>query len=218
MDVADKRATPKAALEHYRHMRLKPGLQAQEIAKLFTALPAAIPVELTELLMYASGFSSPDFGAVDFTGRSLQFSFDEISPFGIPIASRDGNTWVIDIQSDGASTYVLYFSHDPPVVIIQFDSLAEFIDAVGNQHDVAGAANIAASQVYKTGASGISVAEARRSRDTDIAKFAENLPGNLSVFDLRKRSPLRGFAWGRTGPNAECRRAGTNLIFAATVK
>jgi hypothetical protein len=210
------RLTPKAALERHPHLRLKAGLRKEEISNLSSRLPGLLPVESEELLTYAAGFSSSDLGPVDFTGRSVRFSFVEVSPFGIPVASRHGNSWVIDLDRNGTWSSVLYFSHDPPVVLIQFDSLTQFINALGDHQNVTEAANHAAAEIYKASSLGMTVAAARQSKDKKLATFASNLPQTFSVFDLREGSLPKGFAWGRGGADSECRRAGTELIFAAT--
>ncbi|WWL67609.1 SMI1/KNR4 family protein [Burkholderia pseudomallei] len=187
-------------------------LMGSEIDAFQASLPGPLPGEVRELLEYASGFKAP-FGYIDFTGKSNRFSFKEIFPYGLPVAQRDGDFWIVDIDQDGRWQCVFFVSHDPAVALIQFPSFSDFIQGVVAKGDVLVDAKNFASRVWGDGSSGIQVNDARNSPDTLVSSFASDLSDNFEIYDLRFNKAGSGFAWGRSGPDTDCRRLNTQLLF-----
>lgn len=185
-----------------------------EIENFQGSMPGPLPEDVLKILEYASGFRDASFGYVDFTGNSNTFSFREIFPYGLPVAQRDGNFWIVDIAPDGCWGNVFFVSHDPAVALIQFQSFSDFVRSVAAKDSVLVDAQGFASQIWMGSSSYISVSDARGSPDLHISSFASELPDDFEIYDLRSNFIGGGFSWGRTGPEAECKRANSELIFA----
>lgn len=194
-------------------VELNAPLTISEIEAFQTSLPGPIPGEVRDLLEQASGLRAP-FGNVDFTGRSNTFNFREIFPYGIPVAQRDGDFWIVDIAQDGRWQSVFFVSHDPAVAVIQFPLFSDFIRSVMAKNTVSVDAENFASKVWSDGSSGQRVGDARVSPDPFISSFASELPDNFEIYDLRSNQIGSGFAWGRNGPKTDCRRADSQMLFA----
>jgi hypothetical protein len=192
-----------------------PGLSEQGLHEFQHGLPGRMPREVEDLLRYASGFHSKAINYVDFTGQSYRFEFKEIAPNGLAIAqTNEGNFWAVDVKATGDWGEVFYFSHDPPVVAVQFDSLEGFIEAADGGDQIVETARVLADEIWRDRSAGAMATEIRKSSDETLAQFARSLPDNFRLFDLRGSTAPRGFAWGRAGPQAHCRRLDHDLIFA----
>jgi hypothetical protein len=135
----------------------------------------------------------------------------------LPIAKTvEGNFWILDVSSSGKWGPIFYFSHDPPVMVNHFDSLESFIHSVAIESKVSDEATALVHEVWDDVAAGISVEGARYSNDALVANFARALSDNFRIFDLRGQKP-RGLAWGRGRADLECKRCGSELVFAVEV-
>jgi len=200
-------------------LKLNDGLSKTDLRGFEDSLPGPLPSEIESLLRYASGFESKSIGSVDFTGRSNRFEFKEVVPHGVPIAQINGSYWVQDINEDGGWGGVFFFSHDPPIATLQFDSLDSFVKAAVQDGNVGEEANRLSLATWQDVNSGVSIDDAMGSGDDKLMNFVRSLPhGNFRIFDLRAATGSKGFAWGRGGPDLECRRASLELIFAVAVK
>ena len=211
----DEPRNPLDSLKSHPEVRLLPRLSATEVAELGARL-AIKPSEDVELLLgYASGFEAQSVDRVDFTGRSFTFHFSELTPSGIAIAkSVEGNFWVVDPSPGGSWDRILYFSHDPPVVVIAFLSLGMFIDeALTGQHLPKGATELA-RRVWQELPRGLMTSEVDSGADPLIVEFSRKLGPEFAIFDLRNSGVGRGFVWGGARPDADCARMGTELVFA----
>jgi hypothetical protein len=138
-----------------------------------------------------------------------RFGFKELAPHGIPLAAtRNGDLWVADIYQDGSWHQVLFFGHDPPVLVVQFASLHDFIEEIANHADAQKRAEALVSQVYKKSGQGWRAGELTNSLDLELATFAGGLPANYGIFDLRKAPVPAGFVWSKRGASTDSRRAG----------
>ena len=206
-------------LSAFPRARLLPGLNELELSAFALTLPGALRGEIADLFLHASGLHSEELGRVDFTGRSVTFEFPELAPYAVTLAEANGNTWVVDVNTTGTWGSVLYFSHDPPTVAIQFSSLRAFLESVVGRRPIVDDASRLADVVWSRTADAISLTDATRSDDPILRSFALSLPTDFQIFDLRAQTTEpRGFSWGRAGPDSICRRSGSALIFAVETK
>lgn len=218
--------TPKQILEKFSHcVTLRPGLSEREIDHFEQQLQAPIPDEIHQLLLYSAGFEFKPFGTVRFTGHE-GFELAEVFPRSVPVLPDGcGNFWVIDINpQNGEWASVFYACHDPAVIVVQAGDLATFLsqlldpskseprDAVNYVHDEA------VRLIWKSDPWLVSVQDARLSQDGVLSKFAEHLPENFRVADLRPMKVGSGFSWGKGGANADLRRNGSELVFGVEQK
>jgi len=195
-------------------LRLKPGLDSEEIRDVTASWPGQTSAEIRELLLGTSGFHAND-ADVDFTGRANPLSFTELVPHGIALAkTRNGDFWVADIYQDGSWHQVFFLSHDPPVLVVRFGSLRNFIEELANTANAAKRADALVSQIFKKRECGRPAGELTSSLDVELETFAGSFPANYEVFDLRKAPVPAGFVWGKRGAGRDRRRAGSSLLFA----
>jgi cell wall assembly regulator SMI1 len=201
-------------------LELAPGLEAHEIDALEKEVGQPLPEELRSLLSFCSGIDGCLDG-IDFTGRDMAFEHKEVFPNGLPIA-RDGygNFWVLDITPQTATTAPVFFAcHDAPVVLYQSPDLASFLAEVFRMstppHEslVDDVHQDRLFQVCCSNPGVIDQSVAAAASDPALRAFAEALPGNFQIVDLRTASPGMGFSWGRYGPRTELRRHGYDRIF-----
>src|SRR2546428_9667117 len=112
-------------------LEFSPGLASEEIGSLQERLGGIIPDEVMELIRITSGVQIKPLGYLDFLGN-YEFSFEEAFPIGFPILKDDsGNFWIVDIHPNtGMWGAVFFVCHDPPVIVIQAQTLANFLDQI----------------------------------------------------------------------------------------
>ncbi len=199
-------------LESQKSLKLRSGLSELELREFQGTLPGPIPPDMESVLRFAGGFKSDALDIVDFTGRSHEWEFKELVPYGFAVAKTgEGNFWVLDVKEDGSWAHVFYVSHDPPVFSIHFNSLESFVKAVIEGERII---REVSSLTWQDHSRGIPVPAARSSQDPKLAQFARSLPDDFRIFDLRGTDAPRGFEWGQAGPWTQCKRFGLELIFA----
>jgi cell wall assembly regulator SMI1 len=209
-------------------------LSEDEISRFQTQLPGTLPREIRELLTYSAGFEIAsdqllksrrmgDTARVLFTGSGgVEIS---ILPSLVALLGDGcGNLWVVDVDPGGAWGSVFFVCHDPPVIAIQAADLASFLDqalnprGAGTENTLDYVTNVAIRRIWKDDPWLVSVQDARLVQDGAVSKFAEQLPDNFGVADLRSRKAGSGFSWGKAGPRADLRRNGPELIFGIEQK
>lgn len=217
--------TPKEELIHgidlaragARNVAIDPPLSHDRIADLEAKCGVALPADVRNLVEYAAGFSVGGF-VVHFDGAGEPFEFENAFPCPIPIAADGrGNFWIVDVTSGGWGP-VLFVAHDPPVVVVQSRDIAAFIGEVFSTGEVGKSTEAPVMEVWKRNPDVISYERALASNDKALGDFARQIGPGFEIADLRAATPGMGFAWGLAGPNAEVRRAGTQLIFATERK
>ena len=207
-------------------IELNPGLMDEEIAGFEERLPCRLPNEIVELLQATRGFAGIAEAEVEFTGKGMLFEAEDIFPHGLPIASDGyGNFWVVDLTPESATFGPVYFAcHDPPVILFQSASLADFLaelfKCVVPPHSslVKEVSGDRLHNVWRKNPGVIEQTECLKSNDEVIRNFAKALDGSFQIIDLRIASPGQGFSWGRYGPMTEIHRCGTYPIFACRKK
>jgi hypothetical protein len=196
---------------------LEAGLSAQEITEFERRFPKGVPADILELLAFTSGFEFAPLGLIDFRGR-LPFEFEEAFPCGLPLAGDDlGNFWIQDISPEtGLWGAIFFVCHDPPVIVVQATSLAEFLRQIFAPH-MSAIKNIREDVVPRIWANNpysVKIEDALSSSDSAISTFARQLKGSFKITDLRSAKIGSGFSFGSHGPETEVRRYGGEPIFA----
>lgn len=206
-------------------LELSPGITSEEIDSFQERLGVNIPDEIIDLLKTTSGIEIKLIGYLDLLGN-YEFSFEEVFPIGLPILNDDaGNFWVVDIHPDTGVWRGIYFvCHDPPVIVAQAQTLANFLDQIIQAFKppyaniLSYVQNEAVDQIYASSAYFIELDEARRSSDALLSAFANSLSNNFKLVDLRPLQIGTGFNYGLCGPTTVVKRFGAELIFAIESK
>ncbi len=185
-------------------VELMPGLSDQEIDTIAKHLRTKhIPEEIRELLQFSSGFLFYGLDAITFDG-TRDFEIYNLIPNSIRIAGDGyGNYWVLDVDTQGNWGAVFYVCTDPAVIVKQSENLTEFLQqlheygketrksSIGMVHE------IVVNDIWNREDGLISRDDARYSEDEELRAFAEKLPYNYFIGDLRKQPVGSGFAWGK---------------------
>jgi hypothetical protein len=174
-----------------RTPHLKPPLGGRELLERLRHLPGPVPTDVRDLLGVASGLEDSALGEVNFLPEEI-FGFTDLIPLGLPIATDEsGNAWVIDIRKDtGEWGPVLFVSHDPPVLVVQADSLASFIEQVLGGDDsiksLLALMDAAVSKIWLEDPFLIDTSSAQRAaNDPLLREFALNIQDAFRIADLR---------------------------------
>jgi hypothetical protein len=216
--------TPKQRLEKLsRSVTLKPGLSEEEVARVQTQLPGVLPDEIRELLTYSAGFdvASGQLLKSGRVGDTLRVIFTGSGDVGLSILPCN-----VALLGDGCGAWgaIFFVCHDPPVLAIQAPGVAHFLGQVldpggsDSEYTLDYVRNAATTRIWKHDPWLVSVQDARVSQDGVVSKFAEQLPDNYLVADLRPMEVGSGFSWGKAGPRADTRRNGAELIFGVEQK
>lgn len=225
----------------HNHVQLLPALSAAELAKFAGTLPCALPGEIEDLLKHTRGLKfvrqapdrarreskdvpAPVIGwTVDITGESGGGqALDEIMPGGLSIASDEcGNSWTVDLTAQSKQWGPLfYLCHDPPVVVYQCDTLADFLQQIKEELNFPGKSELHQMtseldmQVWQNNPGALSRLECLDSPDSQLRAFAEELDDSYFVCDLRNARLGQGFSWGRFGAESPLRRYQSERLFA----
>ena len=201
-------------------IRLLPPLSQGELTQLETELGRKLPADLRELLVLCRGFEFSPAGTVDFSGAEMSVAI----PFAaIPVLpDGSGNFWIVDIESEEHSGPVMFWCHDPAVMVIQAPTLSEFLQQAlgiarpGHSDPLTFIQEERSRQIWADDPYLAPAAEARKSADPDLAAFAKELADDFYIADLRKCEIGSGFSWGKT--NSDVRRFKDKLIFGIEKK
>ncbi len=226
-------SSPKQILDRFsQRATVKPGLSEEEIAQFRRRFPGPLPEDIKELLRFSAGF---DFqlqlphvpvGSIRFTGTA-QFGFPgNAFSHSIDLLNDGcGNYWVADIDSaKGEWGAVFFICHDPPVIAVQAADIGQFLLQVlnptgSNPRDALSyVRKEAVTRIWRDDPWLVSVREARVSQDSTVSNFAGQLPDGFRLADLRSKEVGSGYSWDLLGPDAEVRRAGTELLFGVELK
>lgn len=202
-------------------LELAPPVSEEELLLLESEIPCALPDEVRELLRFSSGFGGGAIDLVDFTGERCSFEFESAFPHGLPIAADGmGNFWVVDLTRSSLTWGPIYFAcHDPPVILYQSATIAEFLEDLFRLSEPPYESPVADVQrdhldVWRTNPGVREHAECLTSGDPELRSFADRLGPTFQFIDLRDASVGFGFSWGRYGTDTVVRRHGDLPIFA----
>lgn len=199
-------------------IELEAPISSEEIRKLSAELTSPLPLEYESLLAFCGGFESA-IGFVDFDpGDTIR---EDLFPHGLPIAwDGIGNCWVMDLVKDDPSKEVSVFfaCHDPPVIVLQTRSIAEFIAEVIAYGRREPNNVITASEHYRHNTwdtdPGVLTFEDCQHIDPTLAQFAQSLGRDYEFVDMRDAKVGDGFAYARYGADTVAKRHDSERIFA----
>jgi cell wall assembly regulator SMI1 len=203
-------------------LELSPGLSAAEIDAFARGLPCSLPASMRRVLAHCAGVAGLGVDLVDFTGREMSHSREELFPHGLPIAEDGfGNFWVVDLQPTSIDWAPIYFvSHDAPVILLQSRSLEHFLEeltkmvrpphrsAIDDVHEDR------PFEIWRQNPGVLSRQACLDSADAVMSDFAKELEPGFEIVDLRRAEIGFGFSWGRYGPRTTVKRFGALPVFA----
>ena len=196
------------------------GLSISELSQLEQRLGTALPADYRSLLLECSGIDGLPI-ELDFAPESPFDWASDVFPFGVPFAADGmGNFWIVDCVSPPEAEAVIFFDcHDPPITLYQGRGMAGFLlDLIplAQQEDskIDAVHEDEIFNVWGTHPNVLTRAEAYASGDRELKLFAEDLPDDFEVIDLRDPPVGMGYAWGRYGPDPRLERHGMKRIFA----
>lgn len=200
--------------------RLMPGMSRGEIDQLGEHLGAPIPPEVRELLEVAAGVEV-DGEEMLWNGDLGGLALPEVFPCWVPVLEDGaGNCWLVDIDREtGAWGRVYYACHDAPVVVLQAQSLAEFIIQyaddccqAGREGNLYHVSERFTHKVWDTGGKSTEAAGLRLSADPVLRRAATSVEDGL-VCDLREARMGDGFSWGCFGARTIVTRPGPEPVW-----
>ncbi len=206
MDVTERLRTAASAQD----LHLRPGLTAEDIARVRAEVPVPLPAELVRLMSVTAG--AEDLLDLDLTGARHSVDTAELMPAGHPVAADGyGNFWVLDLTPDTGDTAPVFFlSHDPPVLVYQAPDLSSFLVRALDGTVPGDAPHV----VWGSRPGALTHEAATSTGDQALRQFARRLGDAWTFVDLRHRSLGDGVAWGRYGPRTRLARHGWERIFA----
>lgn len=198
-----------------------PGLSREAIQSLEATYPGPMAEEMRKLLASTCGLAGTDLGDIDFTGR--WFPEEPLAVFRpcLTLAVDDaGRRWIAELSEQSLPGPVWCVFPDPQVVVYVSDDLVEFIATL---HDRAATGDTARwvrdLDVQARAIWARRQALAARSHyacksDESIRAWIAGLPFDAYIYDLRARTPWRGWPYGLAGPAGRMYRCGRLPVFA----
>ena len=205
-------------------LELLPGLSDDEVREFASSLPGPLPSDIEELLRFSSGF---DLGSemVRFTDFHV-WGYDFLLPHVVVLnGDGAGNSWVIEVNREtGDWRHVWFECHDPPALMYQCETLAEYIDAVLDEHRfekcVAGHRGILHGiddlcySAYRNHLLLPTAGSLKEFDDPVLREFAAGLSDRARIADFRDPKMGDGFDWSSLNyKGRQLARAGALLLF-----
>jgi len=198
-----------------------PGLSREAIQSLEATYPGPMAEELRRLLASTCGLAATDLGDIDFTGR--WFPEEPLAVFRpcLTLAVDDaGRRWIAELREQSLPGPVWCVFPNPEVVVFVSDDLAEFIATLRDRT----ATGDTARWVRDLGVQAKAIWARRQTlaarthnackSDDAIRAWIAGLPFDAFVYDLRARTPWRGWPYGLAGPAGRLYRCGRLPVFA----
>jgi hypothetical protein len=205
-----------SALGEQLAIDLLPAARPREVDELERELGRRVPPDVRDLLSLTTGFEFAPVGSVDFLGRDMSV---ETFFRSVPIlADHYGNFWVVDAEPvSGEWGPVLFWCHDPAVLVVQAATLGDFLEQIFdlgrpvNRDALNAVREEHSAEIARDDPHLISAEQARRSSEPIVAAFAADLPDSAYVADLRGADVGMGLSWG--GRYSDLTRHGGELLF-----
>ena len=199
------------------------GMSTEEIYNFRQKLPSQnLPNDIEELLRFSKGFEFYGLEEVQFDTFNY-FGFVELFPRSIQLAGDGfGNFWILDIDLKGNWNSVYFVCHDPAVVVKQAENLSQFISQVDEYGSKGGESTLGLVHdkvVFDIWNSKVGIME-KNEKIYDYDSMDVELPETFLVADLVHQPIMKGFSWGKWGPNPKIVRLSDDPIWAVekTVK
>ena len=198
-----------------------PGLGREAIQSLEASYPGPLPPEMSRLLARTCGLTGTDLGDIDFTGR--WFPEEPLAVFRpcLTLAVDDaGRRWIAELGDESLPGPVWCVFPDPEVVVLVSEDLAEFIATLrdrtttGEMARWVGDFHMQARAVWARRQALAARAHQACKSDESIRAWVAGLPFDAYIYDLRERTPWRGWPYGLAGPAGRLYRCGSLPVFA----
>lgn len=154
--------------------------------------------EYWDLLHFCQSLHFDNFYELRFDGSEV-LTDDQIFPRGLVLMDDgNGNFWIMDVDSAGNPGKIFYWCHDPSVIMLQANSLKEFLVQI-KEHIEKGKDSFFHRLNYeftlnqwKSNERLLSRKQSRKLNDVEVSRFFERLPDKYVVADLREASPGDG--------------------------
>ncbi len=165
------------------------------------------PPDIAELLAVAEELDGGPYEALSFNGP--WHGLNEVFPRALELLGDGcGNAWVVDTDPVTGSWGAVYFSsHDPPVIVLQAHSVAEFLNQYF--HDIARLEWVGSRAMDIWNGDELATPIALAPKDC-AAIIPEGTPANSRIVDMRKATSGDGFIWSPlervqrlTGPSSQ---------------
>lgn len=210
-------------LEITETVELLPPLTESDINEMERLLDTACPAHIRDMLLFSRGLGCGVFGkSLDFSTAVNDSSVAAISERGLCLSPMDKNErFYIDVTTDLNSWDKVFFvSRDPAVMILQSESLPDFLfdfvrqEIYPDQQILLTAEHPDIKKVLDTRHHILTHAQAASHQDILISTFAEELEEDWSFIDLRYMAVGEGLPIELFGKQTECKRCGEQYIFA----
>lgn len=189
-------------------------------ARLRSPTPATpVATEIKELLTVAPGVSIGHL-EVRWDGHTSGQYLDEIFACVWPVLEDGfGNAWSVEVDARSGEWGSVYFlCHDPPVVVFQAASFAEFLRQVGDEFrgrpgPLSRVHEEAAMEVWHSGGVLVSAAMVRGASDPIMSEVLACASAGSFVADLRSPRIGDGFPWGKFGSDSALSRPTAAPVF-----
>ena len=198
-----------------------PGLRPELIDTLKSAYPGIIGPPMQALLTTSCGLADTDLGHIDFTG--CQFPEEPCGVFQpcLTLTIDDGGRrWIAEVRDQGLPGPVWCIFPDPQVALHVSDDLTAFVATLRDHAQRRGTL----SWLQSLSATARAIWLRRRAlalrpgnshdADREIRGWLSSLPTDAYVYDLRRRSIVRGWPYGVAGPSGRLYRCGRLPVFA----
>jgi hypothetical protein len=198
-----------------------PGLSREAIQSLEAIYPGPLAAEMRELLARSCGLAGTDLGDIDFTGR--WFPEEPLAVFRpcLTLAVDDaGRRWIAELNEQSLPGPVWCVFPNPEVVVFVSDDIVEFIATLRDRT----AARDTAAWVRGLGVQAKAIWSRRQAlatrgqrackSDASTRAWIASLPFDAYIYDLRARTPWRGWPYGLAGPAGRLYRCGRLPVFA----
>jgi cell wall assembly regulator SMI1 len=182
-------------------LELLPPLTDAEIDALAAAWGVPVPADARDVLRVTRGFAASPLESVELSGEMDGAVADEVFPHPLPIAHDGyGNYWVVDLRP-GSEVFgpVFFVCHDPSVIVYQCADVAGFLDGLVQMTEPPHKGPLdfvheqASMAIWGGEEAGVPRAVALESPDEVLRAFAESLPPDAFVADLRSPRTGDGF-------------------------
>ncbi len=201
-----------------------PGLSLKAISALEVSYPGMLTEETRAFLQKTCGFTAGEIGMVDFTGRCHPSEPLNVFRPCITLALHEkGYRWIAETSRErGLPGPVWCVLSDPAVAIYVSDDVGAFLTAIEEARDCGRLSRWfddlrgQARAVWTCSRTLARVSHRTCREDLALRGWLAELPPDAHVYDLRKRSAVRGWPYGVAGPEGRLYRCGRLPVFAVS--
>ena len=207
------------------NLEFQEGLSEEKIRQLSKRFPSSIiSDEIFQILKITRGWDGYGPEMVCFDSIN-EFGFEELSPSSITLGQDGfGNFWILDLKIDGELGKVFFVCHDPAVMIINSQSLNEYLNCLlefyknPTNNNLVSIDGDLVFDVWSNNNSLTSINEFKK-QNSELKEFLNKFEGeDWVVADLRRGNNRDGFPWEKFGADQFTERHPSELIWVVKNK